>query len=61
LTPQDITVTVDVTGLDIGTHQLTPKLETDVENVSEESILPGTVEVILSLPPTPTPTVTPFP
>ena len=61
LTPQDITVTVDVTGLDVGTHQLTPKLETEMENVFEESILPGTVEVILSLPPTPTPTVTPFP
>ena len=61
LTPQDITVTVDVTGLDIGTHQLTPKLETLVENVSAESILPGTVEVILSIPPTPTPTVTPGP
>jgi YbbR domain-containing protein len=61
LTPQDITVTVDITGLDIGTHQLTPKLETLVENVSAESILPGTVEVILSLPATPTPTVTPGP
>ena len=61
LTPQDITVTVDVTGLDVGTHQLTPKLETEMENVFEESILPGTVEVILSIPPTPTPTVTPFP
>ena len=61
LTPQDITVIVDVTGLDIGTHQLTPKLETLVENVFEESILPGTVEVILSLPPTPTPTATPGP
>jgi len=61
LTPQDITVTVDVTGLDIGTHQLIPKLETLVENVFEESILPGTVEVILSIPPTPTPTVTPGP
>ena len=61
LTPQDITVTVDVTGLDVGTHQLTPKLETLVENVSAESILPGTVEVILSIPPTPTPTVTPGP
>jgi YbbR domain-containing protein len=59
LTPQDITVTVDVTGLDIGTHQLTPKLETLVENVFEESILPGTVEVIISIPPTPTPTATP--
>lgn len=61
LTPQDITVTVDVSGLDIGTHQLTPKLETLVESVFEESILPGTVEVILSLPPTPTPAVTPGP
>jgi YbbR domain-containing protein len=61
LTPQDITVTVDVTGLDVGTHQLTPKLETLVENVFEESILPGTVEVILSIHPTPTPTVTPGP
>jgi YbbR domain-containing protein len=61
LTPQDITVTVDVTGLDVGTHQLTPKLETEMENVFEESILPGTVEVILSIPPTPTATVTPFP
>jgi YbbR domain-containing protein len=61
LTPQDITVTVDVTGLDVGTHQLTPKLETEVENVFEESILPGTVEVILSIPPTPTTTVTPGP
>jgi len=61
LTPQDIIVTVDVTGLDVGTHKLTPKLETEMENVFEESILPGTVEVILSLPPTPTPTVTPFP
>jgi YbbR domain-containing protein len=59
LTPQDITVTVDVTGLDVGTHQLTPKLETLVENVFEESILPGTVEVILSIPLTPTPTATP--
>jgi YbbR domain-containing protein len=61
LTPRDITVTVDVTGLDIGTHQLTPKLETLVENVFEESILPGTVEVILSIPSTPTPTPTPGP
>jgi YbbR domain-containing protein len=61
LTPQDITVTVDVTGLDVGTHQLIPELETDIENVFKESILPGTVEVILSIPPTATPTITPFP
>ncbi|HLE90161.1 MAG TPA: CdaR family protein [Anaerolineales bacterium] len=59
LTPQDITVTVDVTGLDVGTHQLTPKLDALVDNVLVESILPGTVEVVLSIPPTPTATPRP--
>ncbi|MCI0550166.1 MAG: hypothetical protein L0287_04360 [Anaerolineae bacterium] len=55
LTPQDIKVTVDVTGLDLGTHQLEPQVEVFVENVLEGSILPSTVEVILSIHPTPTP------
>jgi hypothetical protein len=59
LTPQDITVTVDVTGLEVGAHQLTPKLDALVDNVLVESILPGTVEVILSIPPTPTATPRP--
>lgn len=59
LTPQDITVTVDITGLDVGTHQLTPKLDALVDNVLVESILPGTVEVVLSIPPTPTATPRP--
>ncbi|HET9590180.1 MAG TPA: CdaR family protein [Anaerolineales bacterium] len=59
LTPQDITVTVDVTGLDVGTHQLEPELDALVDNVLEESILPSTVEVIISVPITPT--VTPNP
>jgi YbbR domain-containing protein len=54
LTPQDIKVTVDVTGLDLGTHQLEPKVQVFVENVLEGSILPSTVEVILSVRPTPT-------
>jgi YbbR domain-containing protein len=55
LTPQDIKVTVDVTGLDLGAHQLEPKVEVFVENVLEGSILPSTVEVVLSVRPTPTP------
>ena len=55
LKPQDIKVTVDVTGLDLGTHQLEPKVEIFVENVLEGSILPSTVEVVLSVRPTPTP------
>jgi YbbR domain-containing protein len=56
LTAQDIAVTIDVTGLDLGTHQLEPKVEVFVENVLEGSILPGTVEVVLSILSTPTPT-----
>jgi len=59
LTPQDVNVTVDVTGLELGTHQLTPKVDVLVDNVLVESILPGTIEVVLS--PPVTPTITPFP
>ena len=59
ITPQDIAVTIDVTGLDLGTHQLEPKVEVFVENVLEGSILPGTVEVVLSILSTPTPIPSP--
>jgi YbbR domain-containing protein len=59
LTPQDVIVTVDVTGLELGTHQLTPKVDVLVDDVLVESILPGTIEVVLS--PPGTPTITPFP
>jgi len=59
LTPQDVSVTVDVTGLEQGSHQLTPVVDVLVDNVLVESILPGTIEVVLS--PPVTPTITPFP
>lgn len=59
LTPQDVIVTVDVVGLGPGAHQLTPVVDVLVENVEVESILPGTIEVVLSIPGTPT--ITPFP
>lgn len=55
LTPQDITIIVDVTGLAPGVYQLTPTVEVLVDNVLVESILPSTVEVVLSIPGTPTP------
>ncbi len=55
LTRQDVRVSVNVTGLDIGTHQLTPKVEVLISNVRVESLLPGTVEVTLVSSPTPTP------
>jgi len=59
LTPQDVIITADVTGLELGTHQLEPKVDVLVDNVLVESILPGTIEVVLS--PPVTPTITPFP
>jgi YbbR domain-containing protein len=59
LTPQDVIVSVDVTGLAVGTYQLTPKWEVLVGNVLVESILPSTVEVVISVPATPTATPKP--
>lgn len=59
ITSQDIRVTVDVTGLGLGSHQIEPQVDVLVDNVLVESILPGTIEVVLS--PPVTPTITPFP
>ncbi len=55
LVPNDVNVQVDLTGLMPGTYQLTPKVTITNPNVSVESILPGTVEVIISSTVTPTP------
>jgi YbbR domain-containing protein len=59
LTSKNIIVSVDATGLQSGTYQLTPQVKVSVENVQVESILPGTVEAVISLPTTPTPTAGP--
>ena len=59
LSSEDITVSVDVRGLEIGVYQLTPEVKYSVENVSVRSILPGTVEVVIAVPSTPTPTAFP--
>jgi len=66
LSPQDVRVVIDVTDLDVGTHQLTPNVEILVSDLVVESILPGTLEVVLSrtpfgtsTPQTPTSTATP--
>jgi len=59
LASQDVTVSVDASGLGVGVYQLEPKVDALVENISVESILPGTVEVVIAVPATPT--VTPFP
>lgn len=65
LTSDDITITVNVTDLDVGTYQIKPEVQVLNSNVLVESILPETVEVVLSIQGTPTPmpviTTTPGP
>lgn len=51
----DVQVQVDLTGLAIGTYQLTPKVTISNQSVIVESILPGTVEVVITSMVTPTP------
>ncbi len=48
LARQDVRVTVDLTGLSVGAHQIIPKVETLISNVIAESILPNTIEVIIT-------------
>jgi len=59
ISAQDITVSVNVAGREIGVYQLSPEVEILLENVSVQSILPSTVEVVIALPGTPTPTAFP--
>jgi YbbR domain-containing protein len=59
LTRQDVRVTVDLEGLEEGAHQLTPRVEVLISDVDVESVLPGTIEVVLVKAETPSPTATP--
>jgi YbbR domain-containing protein len=45
---QDVQVTVDVSGLTPGSYQLTPSVQVLASNVTVESLLPSTVEVVLA-------------
>jgi YbbR domain-containing protein len=51
----NLRVVLDLKGLGPGTYHLTPVVELTVEGVVVESILPGTVEVVIALSVTPTP------
>lgn len=59
LTRQDVRVTVDAAGLTAGSYQLTPKVDILASNVTVESILPATVEVVIGSGPASTPTPMP--
>lgn len=60
LQPEDIRVKVDLTGYELGIYQIIPVVDFLPERVKIESILPPTVEVIISQAPTPSPTLTPL-
>jgi YbbR domain-containing protein len=55
LTRQDVRVTVDLAGLGIGVHKVIPRVEALIANVTVESILPNTIEVVIDSGITPTP------
>lgn len=61
LTRQSVRVTVDLTGLTAGTYQLSPVIEVLVADIVAESILPNTVEILLTTLETGTPIPTPTP
>ncbi len=56
LTPGDIRVVIDLTGLEPGTYQLKPTVEILPDGIYLQSILPETVEVTIQVSPTPTAT-----
>ncbi len=51
----DVRVILDLSELAPGTYQLKPRVELDIPELLVESILPETIEVIISIPPTATP------
>jgi YbbR domain-containing protein len=55
LTRQDVRVTVDLSGLGVGTYQIAAKVDVLISNVVVESILPNTMEVVIAPEVTPTP------
>ncbi|MFQ6058099.1 MAG: YbbR-like domain-containing protein [Anaerolineae bacterium] len=60
LEPEDVQVILDLAGLGLGTHKVTPTV-VKPESLKVESMVPDTVEVTIALVPTPTPTITPTP
>ncbi len=47
LTTKDVRVVVDLTGEKIGTYQRVPRVEIAVDDITVQSILPGSVEIVV--------------
>jgi YbbR domain-containing protein len=60
LKQEDVRVILDVTGLEPGTYSLTPEVSLLPEQLRAESVLPATIEVVITVGVTPsvTPTTT---
>lgn len=61
LKPEDVRVVIDLSNLSVGTYQLTPTVVTSSSDIKAQSILPDTVEVVITSTPPPTPAVTSTP
>jgi len=59
ITRQDVRVTVVLSGLELGTHQIAPTVEILISDVVVKSILPNTIEVVITI--TGAPSATPKP
>lgn len=55
LAPSDVRIVADLTGLEIGVHQVVPTIEILPDRIRKEAIIPETLEVIISVALTPTP------
>lgn len=59
LQPTDVRVVLDLVGLEQGAHQITPDVIVASPDIQVQSVLPDTVEVVISDEPPPTPTPLP--
>jgi YbbR domain-containing protein len=59
LGPTDVRVVVDLTGYDVGTYQFIPDVNILPVRVQKVSMLPSTVEITITIAPTPTQSGTP--
>ena len=53
--PEDVIVVLDLLGYGVGTHQVEPEVFVFLTDVEEQAILPDTIEVTITIAPTPTP------
>jgi YbbR domain-containing protein len=48
LRSQDFQITINLDGKGPGTYQLTPNVQIDTGEIRVESVIPGTIEVVIS-------------